>query len=328
MEQFTDRALLKILPRVTALQSLAHLETHLGLKPNSLLIKRDDELFDGIGGNKARKLEFVLGDFKQRKINQLVTFGAWGSNHVMITALCAQKYGFQLKAYLSPQPMTLDVQNKLKALKTLNVSLKFVRNSLLLAIQILRNKKQAGYIHPGASSPLGSLGYVKAANELAEQLKSSQFAGKKINIFLPAGSLGTVAGLLVGFAKLGLSKNIRITAVQVVPIHWNLGRFGILRLTHKVLKLIEPNFEERKKLQKEIKAMLTWKAFDYRPGYGIANPEVQQTIQLMESIEKIPLDVTYAGKAMHAMLRQIKRDSVDDNEVFLFWNTYPKLNLT
>ena len=185
-------------------------------------VKRDDLTSAVHGGNKVRKLEFLLADAKRRGRRAVLTVGAAGSNHVLATAVFARALGFSTThAVLFPQAASADVERKRRAFADAGVGTSRVPGKLLIplgaawraAVALARGEGRPYLIGPGGSSPLGSLGYVAAALELSAQVRAGACPAPT-EIWVPLGSGGTAAGLLVGLRLAGLGT--RLVAVQVV----------------------------------------------------------------------------------------------------------------
>lgn len=214
------------LPRVcltslpTRVHRLVKLERELGAE--QLWIKRDDESGALYGGNKPRKLEFVLGDALKRGRRTLLTFGGIGTHHGLATALCARSVGLRTILLLLPQPVTDHVRRSLLLDYAAGAEMHYAPTVPLLTLQALwlwtREFLRGNwpYVVPvGGSSALGTLGHVNAAIELQEQIRAGELPEPEW-IFAPLGTGGTVAGLVLGAKLAGL--RARIVAVQVTDI--------------------------------------------------------------------------------------------------------------
>ena len=203
----------------TPVQRLSGLGEVLGM--GDLYVKRDDQCGLWYGGNKPRKLEFLLADALARKAKMVITFGALGSNHAVATAICGRRLGLDVVLILVDQPLSDSVRRNLLLAHAQGAELVYAGGRLgatwAAARQWLRRtirgQRRLSYlIRPGGSSALGCLGYVNAALELAEQIKAGELPLPD-DIFVPVGSNGTIAGLEVGIRLAGLS--IRVVGVCV-----------------------------------------------------------------------------------------------------------------
>src|SRR5688572_25686364 len=159
-----------------------------------LWVKRDDLTNDAYGGNKVRKLEYILERARERSARRIVTFGAAGSHHVLATTLHGRRAGFDVAAILSPQPRSE------RAVKNLRVALALrlqaiPTSSMALSPVVLPTVLRQGdfVVGPGGSTLHGTLGYVDAAFELAGQVERGEMPAPDI-IVVALGSAGTAGG--------------------------------------------------------------------------------------------------------------------------------------
>jgi D-cysteine desulfhydrase len=203
-----------------------------------LWVKRDDLTDSTYGGNKVRKLEHALA-VAQRKGGPVLTAGAKGSHHVYATAVHAQRLGLEVEAVRFPQPDTEHVQDmdaKLRALGGVRdtwVSRAELMPFTLAARRIAIERENGYAIFPGATSPLGALGYVGAALELVEQMEH-----EPDDVVVALGSGGSAVGLTIGL-KLGGWHKARVVAVRtadaivtnrVALMPHAMGTFALLAL--------------------------------------------------------------------------------------------------
>jgi L-cysteate sulfo-lyase len=193
----------------TPLEALPRLSEHLG-GPN-LYIKRDDCTGLATGGNKTRKLEFLMGEALSRKADTVLCFGALQSNHVRQTAAAAARLGLACHAILIDvvryREPAYDVSGNLLLDELLGATVHVVREpeaAQQVVQEIVGELKREGRTHyaipVGGSSAVGALGYVGCANELSQQARE---LGIRIGLVAHASSsVGTQAGLLAGFAAL------------------------------------------------------------------------------------------------------------------------------
>jgi len=149
----------------------------------------------------------------EKNAEKVVTVGMYGSNHALATAFAARRFGLQCRLILGPQPVTEDVKNKLLAFHALGAELSYHGNFFTMVPEMFKSRiSRDYYIPPGGSYPVGSMGYINAFFELLEQLDIKDLPSE---IFVPAGSGGTLAGLIVGSWLSGHSDKIKFHAVQV-----------------------------------------------------------------------------------------------------------------
>jgi D-cysteine desulfhydrase len=287
-------------------------------------IKRDDKTSSEYGGNKARKLEFLLGEALAQARKRVVTGGGLGTNHGLATTIFGKKLGLRVTLGLFDQPVTAHVRNNLLLYQAFGAEMKYAGSALKAALRYYLFKKirqRRSYLIPlGGSSPLGALGYVDAGLEFATQVQRKEVPLPKM-IFVALGTCGTVAGLVLGLRLAGVTT--RVVGVQVAP-----GAFAnpkaVFRLARKALKLMQ-------RLDRSVPGVeLALEDFPverghYGPGYGHPTSACREAIQLMGENEEIFLDPTYTGKTFGALLARAK--SEHEEGPVLFWNTLSSVNL-
>ncbi len=291
-------------------------------------IKRDDLTGELYGGNKVRKLELVLADALSRGRRTILTIGATGSNHVLATALYARSLGFAATyAVLFPQPASADVDRRLAAFRELGVRTTRVPGKALvpLAMATSSSASLAGgggvpyVIGPGASSPLGTLGYVSAALELAGQIQAGDLPAPHA-VYVPLGSGGTAAGLLLGFRLAGLAARVR--AVRTVPAPWvTIG--GTARLAARTASLLADAIPDRSAAAAVRRLRFSAADLDgvsdqIGRGYGAPTPAGVAAVAAAATAG-LALETTYSGKTLAALMAAQPQEAAHD---VLFWNTY------
>ena len=184
-----------------------------------LWIKRDDQSGLPYGGNKVRKLEFILARARDLGATRLVTAGATGSHHALATAVYGRRLGFDVTLCLFPQPLTDHVRRVLLLDHALGAELRWTPRMALIPLALFRARhaypgERVFVIAPGGSDAVGTLGYVSAGLELAEQIEAGEAPGVD-EVWVAGGTLGTAAGLAIGFTLAGLQTGVcavRITS--------------------------------------------------------------------------------------------------------------------
>lgn len=303
-----------------------------------LWVKRDDGSDKPLGGNKARKLEFLLAQAREKGAKSLVTSGMYGSNHALATTIAGREAGFDVELILGPQPVTQNVREKLLSLHALGARMRFHGNivgmGLDLAASYLRSLlpfEHLYYIPPGGSSIEGDLGYANAFLELVDQMGAG---GLPEEIVLPVGTGGTSAGLLLGTCLAGVWERVRIVGVVVEKPQLTTER-SVRRDAKRTWDYIRDRLspEDQARLPKcdfKRSAKAFWWVDGYwRPEYGEAGPEVFAALKLLHETEALELDGTYSGKAMHYFL-DTARARIAAGTVLpktLFWHTYNSYSL-
>ena len=271
----------------------------------NVYIKRDDLTGVGLGGNKVRKLEFLLADAQQKGAGLVFTTGGAQSNHAMLTAAAAGKLGMEAILILKQRGVTERLGNQLLE-HPMGTEVRFMDTNDYADIyaEMDRGGKERGVpyykIPCGGSNALGTLGYVACAEEIRGQ-------GMKFDHLVCAeGSGGTMAGLALG-AKLFLP-GTRVYGMMV-----DTDPFDVitLRLMREAAELLEADLA------------ISGEDFTLRdlcgPGYAIPSEEGNAAVELMAREEGIFLDPVYTGKAFAGLL-QIAREGAfreDDRVLFL-----------
>jgi D-cysteine desulfhydrase len=306
----------------TPVQRLAKVSAQVG---SEIWIKRDDRSSQTYGGNKPRKLEFILGDALAQNRTTLVTGGGLGTNHGLATTIFGKKFGFRVILGLFDQPVTSHVRKNLLLYKAYGAEIMYV-GSLLKAVlryyvtERIRHRG-AYFIAPGGSSPLGALGYVDAALELAMQVVRNEAPLPK-TIYVAVGTCGTMAGLVLGLRLAGL--DTKVIGVQVAPGPFANPR-AVLRLAGKTLGLMQRNDRSVPKVELTLDTVPV-DSLHFGAGYGHPTDAARDAIELMSEAERINLDLTYTGKAFGALLDNVKAHPED--EPVLFWNTFNSVDLS
>ena len=287
---------------------------------SNLWIKRDDKSSELYGGNKVRKLEFVLAEALQQGKTKLLTFGAIGTNHGVATALFCQKHGIECKVLLFDQPATKAVQNNLKLMQCLGANLAY-KGSLFRTVlrfysaRLLRNS-DTYYLFAGGSNLAGCVGFVNAAFELKQQIEQKLMPEPDF-IYCPVGSNATAAGLTLGCKLAGLKS--RVVGVRVAPAY--LGIFpvctsgaihSLMASTYKYLKQQDGSIPDIKLPKINLEDNY------YGAGYGHALEAGSKATELFAQAG-IALEPTYTAKTAAAVLKQCTQQP---DKTVLYWHTY------
>jgi 1-aminocyclopropane-1-carboxylate deaminase/D-cysteine desulfhydrase-like pyridoxal-dependent ACC family enzyme len=283
---------------------------------NDVFIKRDDLTSRVYGGNKVRKLEFLLARARAQDARRLITVGAAGSHHALATAIYGKQLGFEVTLVLFPQQLTEHVRDILLQDVAHGAELRFTRRmetvpTALFTTMLRYRRDRAVVIPAGGSDPIGTLGYVNAALELAEQIDNGALPPPR-TIVLAAGTLGTAAGLALGFALADINvqiKAVRITS-RLVANERVLGR--LIKGSEDVLRRAGgPNgYADRAFASVELQHDFLGR------GYGISTGAATAATDTLSKIG-IHLDQTYTAKAAAALLAQAKGAEAP----VLFWHT-------
>jgi len=292
------------------------------LNRDNLYIKRDDLSSRTYGGNKVRKLEFLLADALKHGAVRIVTAGGAGSNHALATALYAKQVGLKAVIMLYRQPDSHSVRDNL-LMDLYSKAELFHHDTYEEHLQAFKEAVRlyeltdgrVPYIVPlGGSSPVGAIGFVNAGFELAAQIAAGEVPLPS-RIYLALGTMGTTAGLLLGLKASGI--NVCLHAVRVVPTYvadMDKCRF-LFRQTNELLRKLAPSFPFFDTIGPAEFSICD----DYfGEKYGMYTPEAVAAKKLLRESDGIILDGTYTGKAFAAFIADA--GSGDDGPI-LFWHT-------
>jgi D-cysteine desulfhydrase family pyridoxal phosphate-dependent enzyme len=289
-----------------------------------ILIKRDDLTGLALGGNKARKLEFLVGDAIRQKATVLVTSGATQSNHARMTAAAACTAGLESVLVLSTSEKTPVLQGNLLLDRLFGASIQLIPTSsdpklpvaddeaqkMAEVAQDLARRGKRPYVIPiGGSNGVGALGYVAGTLELVQQLVQQRLHADRL--YYASGSRGTQAGLELG-ARM-FSSPYRLYGVAVSGGEPE-KRERAARIANEAASLLN--------LTTRVSAsdLMTDQRY-IGEGYGIPTFECLEAIKLTARCEGILLDPVYTGKAMAALIDQVRRTEIDPTETVIFLHT-------
>ena len=292
-----------------------------GRPDRQVWVKRDDLSSPLYGGNKIRKLEFLLGRALAENRKAVITFGVVGSNHVLATARCSRQLGLECIAILSRQPQTSYLATNLAAIARSGArccNYPRLRDTGIAAATELRREKKRTGVYPlvipaGGSNATGATGFVSAAFELRQQVELGLLPEPDF-IYLAMGTTGSVAGLGLGLEAAGLKS--QVVAIQVV--HDLVANPQILEsLWGRTVTRLRKYDETFPDLPFDLGR------FDIReqylgPGYACATPEGQRAVTIGHRLG-LKLEGTYTGKTMAAMNDDLAEQAFSAN--VLFWDT-------
>lgn len=311
----------------TPVRPLAHLARAAGI--GELWVKQDDRSGEVYGGNKLRKLEFILADLLHRQRRSLVTFGGIGTHHGLATTIFARRLGLRVHLVLVPQPVTPQARSSLLLCHAYGAELHYaptVAHAAARALAILARGALAGdlpaIIPTGGSSVLGTLGYVSAALELAEQVAAGELPEPEW-IFVPLGSGGTASGLALGLKLAGLRSRVAAVLVTdiVAPTARRLARLSVSCLRR--LRRADTEVPHVRVGASDVSVLRGWVG----EGYGAPTPEAENARWLIEECEGIRLETTYSAKCLAALLAVARQPQYAGRRL-LFWNTYSSVDPT
>lgn len=280
----------------------------------ALWVKREDLAGPIYGGNKVRKLEFLLAGLPAG--GRVLTFGAYGSHHVLATALYGRAMGLSVAAAVYPQPDGAHARETMRCSLAAGARLFRSAGYLDLPWQALRaylSGPRPAILAPGGSSPLGTLGWVSGGLEIAAQVRAGE-APRFDAVYVALGSGGTAAGLLLG---LGMGDAAaELVAVRVVPAL--VGNALLVRRlasrTAALLPMHGPAGRSPPRLALRVDGR--WLG----PGYGAATPAAEEAVRRAADAG-LTIETTYTGKALAALRDDAEAGRLKGRRV-LFVQTY------
>jgi D-cysteine desulfhydrase len=304
-------------PAPTPIERLSHLSAHLG--GPEIWIKRDDLTGLTGGGNKTRKLEFLVADALAQGADTLITQGAVQSNHCRLTLAAAVREGLKCRLVLEQRvagSYRPDASGNNFLFDLLGVEQVTVVDggadmeaAMRKVADDLAAEGRRGYIIPGGgSNPLGALGYVACAEEILAQ--SFDMGLRLDHVVCASGSAGTHAGLLVGF--LGCNAALPLTGINVRrPQVEQEG--NVHRLAERTAALLGLPATPRE----AVVALDRWVG----PGYSLPTAEMVEAVRLLARLDGVLLDPVYTGKAMAGLIGLVREGAFKPGERVLFVHT-------
>jgi L-cysteate sulfo-lyase len=299
----------------TPIEELKSLSRELG--GPELLIKRDDQTGLAFGGNKTRKLEFLVGQALEQGADTLVTAGAAQSNHCRQTAAAAARAGLRCELLLNGTKPDLPNGNVLLD-ELLGARIHWIQLSERTAKlrelpDQLRKEGRKPYVIPvGGSNGVGATGYVLAMIELVEQLDG---INRRVDhVVFASSSGGTQAGIVVGAKVMGFDGKLHGVSIDKGDRDGTPYDHELADIANETGQYI--GFD----------AQFTAKDFNVMygylgGGYGVVSDLEREAIRLLGSHEGVLLDPVYTGRAMGALLDLGRKKVFRSDETVLFWHT-------
>ena len=303
----------------TPLAPMPALSAELGAE---VWVKRDGLTHSLYGGNKIRKFEFVFGDILRKRARVVLTGGGLGSHHTLALAVVAQQLGLQAVCSYYCQPVSDEVRHNLRQSVPLEIDAHFCGDYVGLGTSfaaqylrwLLRSRRPPYFVYPGAPNVLGTIGYVNAALEIEAQLQEMNVPEPDY-VYVAVGSCGTFAGLILGARLAGLDS--RIVGVRVIEDDVaNSPKIArIATKTARYLKRRDPTVPGVKVGADEVELVDGYLG----PGYAHPTANGLAAVELVQRTEGLPLETTYTGKAMAALIDHARREP---GGRFLFVDTF------
>ncbi len=283
-----------------------------------IAVKHDDRSNAKYGGNKIRKLEYMLHRARERGARRIATFGAVGSNHALATAIFARDCGFDCTCFLGAQKPTPYVGRTLNMHRRIGTEIVRFGPSVdqLAVLRRHLHGRRAWVVPLGGSSWLGAVGFVSAGLELAGQVAAGEIAMPD-RIYIATGTMGSSAGLALGLALAEMPTEVHVVRV-VDDIIADPHRFDrLLRKTAMMMRRVDASIPE------DIvdRTCICWRDEFFAGGYAVADDVTRNAVQYAEQQLSLVLETTYTGKAMAALLHDVTAPDYA-GERCLFWNTY------
>jgi 1-aminocyclopropane-1-carboxylate deaminase/D-cysteine desulfhydrase-like pyridoxal-dependent ACC family enzyme len=287
---------------------------HLEVAGRKLLVKRDDICAEGYAGNKVRKLEFIFGEARARGAQRIITAGATGSHHALATAFHGLRLGFDISLVLFPQRVTEHVREILLMDHGTGAELRWAQRAGAVPFGLLRarwahRRRSPFIVPPGGSSATGTIGYVNAGLELAEQVAAGD-AAPPDRIHVAAGTLGTAAGMAIGLAWAGL--DMPVVATRITPRMVTNERV-LARLISATCQRLRSMGAEPPPAAAALR-LVRITHDQLGPGYGEPTPAAERAAAEFAAAG-LRLDPTYTAKAAAGLLAD------QSPGLPLFWHT-------
>lgn len=301
----------------TPIERLDHLSRHLG--GPEIWIKRDDLLGLAAGGNKTRKLEFLVADALAQGADTLVTVGAVQSNHCRLTLAAAVKEGLRCRLVLEQRvPGSYDPHASgnnflfdlmgVEKVTVVEGGADLAAAMQAEAAEVAAQGRKAYVIPGGGSNALGALGYVACAEEILAQ--TFEMGLGLDAIVCASGSAGTHSGLLVGLE----ANNARLPLTGINVRRPQAEQEGnVHKLAVETAALLQVPAPERQ----TVRALADWVG----GGYSIPTQEMVEAVRMLAALEGVLLDPVYTGKAMAGLIGLIRRGEFTRGQQVLFVHT-------
>ena len=295
----------------TPFQKLENISAKYG---KNIWVKRDDLCGVALGGNKVRKLEFLLAEAQAQGCDTVFTTGGAQSNHAMITAACASRLGMKCILLLKQRGVT-EKKGTLILNDIYGAEVRFVDTDdyqdiydemARLTEELAKEEHKAFAIPVGGSTGLGAVGYDKCVREIAVSTMAEGF--RPGAVISATGSGGTTAGLLVGAKRF-------LPGTKVIGMMVDDDDFASIvpQLAREAADILEFDLQLE---EKDLELIPAWGA-----GYAIPNGADTPYIEEMARLEGILLDPVYTGKAWAQLLRQVESGYFEEEDNLVFVHT-------
>ena len=306
----------------TPIEELPRLRQLLGANAPRVFIKRDDYTGPGFGGNKVRKLEYILAKAKADGADVAVSCGGVKSNHARVTAAMCARIGLRCVLVLNQAAVMYDglnpaslVADQMYGAEIIRVANREERIATMDAVteRLKTESHNVAVIPLGGSVPLGALGFVRAIGEAKAQLEAMNL--KPDYIFHSSSSGGTQAGIVSGLQLFGLN-GVRDIGVSPDDSSESIGG-EVRRVIHGVGEMLGVELNDQVTVLDEYTG----------EGYGIPSPAGEEALAMLARAEGVVLDPVYTAKAMAALIDWVRAGKLGKDDTVLFWHTGGQLAL-
>jgi D-cysteine desulfhydrase family pyridoxal phosphate-dependent enzyme len=289
-----------------------------------ILLKRDDLTGLALGGNKVRKLEYLIADARRRGATSVITTGAVQSNHARLTAAAARAAGLGVTLVLTAREAAPARQGNYLLDQIFGATIHLIPAGPdpLVAVapdeedrvrEIVEDERRRGgqpYVIPiGGSSGVGAIGYAAGTLELVEQLDDAGLSPSLL--YYASGSRGTQAGLELGARLFSPPYQLRGVAVSGGEAE---KRVRAARIANEAAAMLGVEVALRPD-------ELTTRQGYIGDGYGVATPGGVEAIQLLARCDGVLLDPTYTAKAMAALIADVRAGAIEPDQTIVFLHT-------
>ncbi len=305
-------------PARTPIEKLSRLSEALG--GPTIYMKRDDLLGLAGGGNKTRKLEFLVADALEKGADTLITCGAVQSNHCRLTLAAAVKEGLKCRLVLEERVAgSFDLKAGgnnflfqllgVEKIKVVPAGADMMAAMQTVADEVATEGRRAYIIPGGGSNPIGATGYVACAEEILGQLFENGLSMNRV--VCASGSTGTHAGLVTGFY--GNSSHIPVIGINV-----SRPKAEQEQLVYDLVTSTAAHVGVASVIPRD--AVLCFDGY-VGPGYSLPTPAMAEAVRMLARLEGILMDPVYTGKTMAGLIDLVRKGYFDSRENILFIHT-------
>ena len=292
----------------------------------NIWIKRDDLTNSKYGGNKLRKYEFVFPHIQKKNKKRILTVGGLGTNHGLANVIIANDFGIKTSLFLVDQPLTHHVRENLLCDYFYGADLNYAKDTKDALHHILKNliiDWSSYYLCVGASNSVGTIGFINAGLELAEQIKKGDIP-EPDKIFIAVGSMGTVLGLFFGLELAGLKT--KIMGISVLDENLNSTK-KLQNLTRKTMNRLRKIDKSIPDVSKKLYERFSIDRSFFGGEYGRYTYEGLEAIEIARN-DGIELDPVYTGKTFSGMIDYCRKTPNAKNETILYWHSKSSVDLS